>query len=390
MRLLALTVLILQAFSAQAEAFDLKTDLSELRRVCQAETAVVSVGPLRDPLFAEELFAFAVQIPGQGLLDCAYFGLEPQARDARALGKLDAQAAAKGVAVAEEAIRELRATSVEFSAHFHATAQDLQTAQLRSLGGDEKSLRKIRELWQGGKQQEAIWLAGDQAAYTLAGRMQRKLIQTLETDQIVEQKPFNAQNARATKALIQLKQGITILFKPVVNLGDSLGGVLNEVAVSRIDRQLGFFLVAASVRRNDSKGQDGSFQYFVKDATTAEKLGVKSSTEDMDFLDRLIGNSDRHLGNLMRLNDTGRWFAIDHNRSIDVGEGYVNRYNQQPRIPSRRVLERLRAFTEPEMTKALGDVISANAIRILTARREALLRYSDALIKSRGDEAFLR
>lgn len=381
---------------------------SELKRACQSHVPLVSVGPMRDSLFEQDLFAFGVVVRGLGVFDCAFFGVDPEPRDdSPVLAKIDAAQARLGVSIAAPLVAHWRANSPAFKQNFYPTQPAFAAAKLKELRDEEgpsgpaagggkplgqSAFKLVRQLWKSKRPQEAIWVAGDQQAHSIADRLQARLLKILETDAIEEQAPFNASGGIATKYLLKLKEGITILFKPVANAGDSAGGILNEVAASRLDRALGLYLVATSIKRADRTGAPGSFQYFVKGAKTGYELGVRTAPEDMIYLDNLLGNTDRHANNFMKLTDLDRWFAIDHNRTFGAyGTGWVPRNGERlGRIPSRRVLERLRALTPEAIQKLLGDILSPATLGLVTTFRQNLLQYSDDLVSRAGERAFIR
>lgn len=141
--------------------------------------------------------------------------------------------------------------------------------------------------------------------------------------------------------------------------------------------------------RKHNGRQVGSLQYFVPGSKTARDLGFPLPP-DIAFLDSLIVNFDR-MGwggaNFMKVVDLDRPFAVDHNRSL-----LPDKLDDAPfaRLPNRRVLDRLRAFTPKAMREALEDILKDKQLGLLVRRRDAILRQVDQLIaEHREGDAFI-
>jgi hypothetical protein len=165
-----------------------------------------------------------------------------------------------------------------------------------------------------------------------------------------------------------------------------------NIAVYRIDRLLGLHLVPVSVQRTWN-GRRGAFTWWVDDVMMDEggRLAKNLSAPDarcwseqmrlLRLLDQLIDNSDRNLGNLLITTNWRAW-AIDHTRAF--------RYAQTPRNPERltgidrTVFDRLQALDFPTLKRAVDGHISDADIRLLLARRDAIVAH----FKGLGEAAF--
>lgn len=250
---------------------------------------------------------------------------------------------------------------------------------------------QAQELWDQGRRQEAVWLAADRGDLALAEKLQAQLFKLLETDAITSTEQFSSSLGPgiARKAILTLASGIRVLFKPdSQGTADTLGITQSEVAVSRIDRALGLFLVPTTATREDH-GARGSAQYLVPFAKNARDDRF-ALPEAIQFLDSLIVNTDRngwYGANYMRISDLQRPFAVDHNRSLLPA---IQTPTQEfARFPNRRVLQKLREFDEARMKAALGDILNIQQLSMLAQRRQSLLSAADGYLSLKKDESAL-
>jgi hypothetical protein len=99
------------------------------------------------------------------------------------------------------------------------------------------------------------------------------------------------------------------------------------------------------------------------------------------FFDNLIGNEDRHTGNVLVTRDL-RGILIDHSRTFRAGPAFVQAIpfsakNVAPedlmrRLP-RALVDRASALTEEELRGAVGDLLTEAEIKAVLARRKLLL-----------------
>lgn len=156
-----------------------------------------------------------------------------------------------------------------------------------------------------------------------------------------------------------------------------------NIAAYRIDRLLGLNLVPVSVERR-YQAIPGAFTWWVDDVLMdeEERYTRKVSAPDGDcwnaqmrlvrVFDALIDNTDRNLGNLL-ITKTWQVWAIDHTRAFRPSK--TLRKPQNLTHIDRALLERLKALDAASLEGAARGYISANDIRTLLARRDAIVAH---------------
>lgn len=169
--------------------------------------------------------------------------------------------------------------------------------------------------------------------------------------------------------------------------GDQPEFYRREAAASIVNDELGFDLCPKTVVRDGPDGP-GSMQEFAvgaKDFATAYKDGFSGrDLVDLNVYDAVIGNIDRHLGNVM-IRD-GRLVAIDNGTSfVDTSKLMPERQALLPSLGTRTMpgvlRERLRAFSarRREISARLSGTLNPGQI-------EAMFSRCDALVNSPPDK----
>ncbi len=158
-----------------------------------------------------------------------------------------------------------------------------------------------------------------------------------------------------------------------------------NVAAYRLDRMIGMNMVPVSVARRNGI-EPAAFTWWIDDVMMeeGERLKKKMSAPDAEawnqqmqlirLFDQLIANTDRNLGNLLITKDWRAW-PIDHTRAF--------RLNRTPRSLAnitrcdRQVLEKLRRLDREALKESLSDVLTADEIGAVLARRDAIVAYLD-------------
>ncbi|MCZ6634231.1 MAG: hypothetical protein O7G87_12565 [bacterium] len=175
-----------------------------------------------------------------------------------------------------------------------------------------------------------------------------------------------------------------------VAASDPEGPVEREVAVYRLDRLLGFGMTPMTLMRTlrlpDGRTVKGSLNYFVVGAKTADALGLKTvdQPDGLIFLDAVIGNSDRHVGNWMIDGDTGDVIAIDHNRTFyhELGWTWWKRVQTVGDPSSIRVIyHRLKTLPETAFKEALDGWIDPAQYQAFWNARKVMISYLDGRIE---------
>jgi len=129
---------------------------------------------------------------------------------------------------------------------------------------------------------------------------------------------------------ITFKDGSAVIFKCDIRhywMAENPDTAIREAIAYQIDKVVGLGLVPKTMVIDDTIGNvryDGSVQQWIKDAKDGYQIDKFTDEERKDFerlkiFDFIIGNSDRHLGNVLFTND-GRMHAIDHNASLIISK----------------------------------------------------------------------
>jgi hypothetical protein len=106
----------------------------------------------------------------------------------------------------------------------------------------------------------------------------------------------------------------------------------------------------------------------------------------MRVFDELIQNRDRNAGNLLWTSDWKMWM-IDHTRAFRLGKDLLK--PQQLERVERSLFEKIRELTASELTAAMEAILTAEEIKALLTRRDAIVTLFDARIAQRGEGVVL-
>jgi len=194
--------------------------------------------------------------------------------------------------------------------------------------------------------------------------------------------------------------------------GSPLGIVdswLYEIAAYDLDKLLGLGMVPPTVMKR-FRGMAGSCQLWIEDSALLKKRlqeGLSSKVLDkpqwlrqayiQQLFDNLIGNEDRHQGNLLITPDE-RSFLIDHSRTFRTTKEFKEVLPfSEAKFPGtavmrelpRALVEKVRALDERSIREAVGKTLSGKEIGAVLARRELVLKEIDRLIAEHGESAVL-
>jgi hypothetical protein len=192
---------------------------------------------------------------------------------------------------------------------------------------------------------------------------------------------------------------------PSGRMGGFIEGWRYECAAYLLDKHLGLDMIPPTAER-EFKGNDGSVQLWVDFWITGrqkqeDKIKVPGANlvhwNRMTYLqrafDNLIGNEDRHLGNIL-ITEDWRVILIDHSRSFRTTKAFTKKLTYDPekkpmkQLP-REFMERLRALDAATIKEVVGDFLNDKEIEAVMARRALMLAVIDADIQNRGESAVL-
>lgn len=157
---------------------------------------------------------------------------------------------------------------------------------------------------------------------------------------------------------ITFKDGSAVIFKCDIRhywMADNPDTAIREAIVYQIDKVVGLGLVPKTMVIDDAIGNvryDGSVQVWIENAKDGYQIEKFTDKERKDFerlkvFDFVIGNSDRHLGNVLFTGDD-KLHAIDNNACliIDKNEDILSFADSIIYFFSRNVIHDMRHIVE--------------------------------------------
>ena len=224
---------------------------------------------------------------------------------------------------------------------------------------------------------------------------------------------------------LRFEQGVTEPWKLTLRQGDVLASALwknpsgerggfwegwkYEIAAYRLDKLLGLDMVPPTVEREFS-GQAGSCQLWIEGTSLYRELAA--AREDLgpfrsegwlragyvaQFFDNLIGNEDRHMGNVLVTADF-RAILIDHSRTFRTTDRFVKAipFSEKSVAPDklmrrlpRALVQRTFALTERGLREAVGDLLTDAEIKAVLARLRLLNLEVRRIIADFGEDDVL-
>jgi hypothetical protein len=235
----------------------------------------------------------------------------------------------------------------------------------------------------------------------------------LREAEVVEQDQLSRELGVTKPWKLTLRQGDVVrraLWKnPSGIKGGFLEGWKYEIAAYRMDKLLGIDMVPPTVER-EFVGSPGSGQLWIDDTSLyRDMLAVGKSREPFrteawkkagyisQLFDNLIGNEDRHLGNVLVTGDF-RALLIDHSRTFRTMKSFVEGLpfsdknippvNLMRKLP-RSLVDRVSALSESEVREAVGELLSDEEIRAVMARKKLLVAEIQKIIVQFGADDVL-
>ena len=184
---------------------------------------------------------------------------------------------------------------------------------------------------------------------------------------------------------------------------------LYEIAAYNLDKLLGLDMVPPTVQKR-FRGMLGSCQLWIEEGAVLKKRlqeGLSSKIMEtskwlrqayiQQLFDNLIGNEDRHQGNVLITPDE-RSFLIDHSRTFRTTKTFMEMLPfSEEKFPGmgvmrelpRALVEKVKALDEKTIREAVGKTLNGKEIRAVLARRELILKEVDRLIAEHGEAAVL-
>jgi hypothetical protein len=226
-----------------------------------------------------------------------------------------------------------------------------------------------------------------------------------------EQMPFEQGVTEPWKLTLRLDKAVRkAIWKDAVGVrGGYLEGWRYEIAAYLMDKLLGVGMVPPTVIRS-RQGRPGSCQLWIDGTSLLRDLAKRASAGDAlasdvfknagyvaQFFDNLIGNEDRHMGNVLVTRDF-RTILIDHSRTFRIGESFVKSIPFSAKnVPSedlmrrlpRALVDRASSLDEPAVRQTVGELLSETEIQAVLARRRILLEEVRRIIEKYGERDVL-
>jgi hypothetical protein len=191
---------------------------------------------------------------------------------------------------------------------------------------------------------------------------------------------------------------------PSGRMGGFVEGWKYEIAAYNIDKHLGLNMVLPTADRR-FHGNLGSINLWVDvwidgRKKTEEKIAVPGpklvNWNRMTYMqrafDNLIGNEDRHLGNIL-ITEDWRMVLIDHSRSFRTTKKYTKKLQYDSKKPMKRLprafVEKIKALDEATLRGVIGDTLNDKEIEAVMARQQLMVAEFDRLLSEEGEDAFL-
>ncbi|MGB5813589.1 MAG: hypothetical protein WBH75_01905 [Thermoanaerobaculia bacterium] len=247
------------------------------------------------------------------------------------------------------------------------------------------------------------------AQFTEEELAQRPTIETfLVNAEIVDSKQLGQAEGVTRPYKLTLREGSIqhdALWKnPSGRMGGFIEGWKYEIAAYNLDKFLGLNMVPPTAERR-FHGNLGSINFWVDvwidgRKKQEEKIAVPGpklvNWNRMTYLqrafDNLIGNEDRHLGNVL-ITEDWRMYLIDHSRSFRTTKAYTNKLQFDKKKPMKRLprafVEKIKGLDEATLRSVVGDTLTDKEIEAVMARQQLMLAEFDRLLSEEGEDAFL-
>jgi hypothetical protein len=235
----------------------------------------------------------------------------------------------------------------------------------------------------------------------------------LRDAEVVKQEQLSFEQGVTEPWKLTLRQGDVVrkaLWKdPTGVRGGYLEGWRYEIAAYVVDKLLDLGMVPPTVKRV-REGRPGSCQLWIENTALYRDLAKRDGNREAfttdewknvgyiaQFFDNLIGNEDRHSGNVLVTRDF-RGILIDHSRTFRVGKSFVeaipfSEKNVPPedlmrRLP-RALVEKASALSEKTVRDALAHLLTEAEIQAVLARQKILLLEVRKIIDRFGESDVL-
>ena len=170
----------------------------------------------------------------------------------------------------------------------------------------------------------------------------------------------------------------------------------SEIAAYKIDRVLELDMVPPTVERT-YKGETGSLQLWVENVRTLKQIQAaklhapdtakwNAQVNRQKAFDDLIANIDPNQGNML-FDPDWNMIKVDHSRAFTNTSSQPFEVGKALNPIDRPFFDRLKALDRTVVDRELGDLLENGAVGAILARRDAMVKGFDKLIRSKGEAA---
>ena len=247
------------------------------------------------------------------------------------------------------------------------------------------------------------------AQFTVEELAQRPTLETfLVNAEIVDSEQMGQEEGVTLPYRLTLREGgmehDAVWKNPSGRMGGFVEGWKYEIAAYNLDKHLELNMVPPTAERR-YRNNLGSIQLWIPHWISGrEKQDDKISVPGpklvnwnrMTYLqrafDNLIGNEDRHLGNIL-ITEDWRMLLIDHSRSFRATKKYTKKLQYDSKKPMKRLprafVEKIKNLDEATLRSVVGDTLTDKEIEAVMARQQLMVVEFDRLLKEEGEDAFL-
>lgn len=174
---------------------------------------------------------------------------------------------------------------------------------------------------------------------------------------------------------VEFENGVQGVWKPAV--GKDINGKA-EIAASKVDQYLGTNIVPVTVPKELS-GIEGTVQLRVTDL---KKVEIRDDPDALAYFDYLIGNADRHGGNVL-LNSENKAVAIDHGKTFASKPTVPQIPKLEKEMSSLSSIQKQKKQYEDLLKKKRDQGLSENSNEIVTLKDQIQGEFEKEVMKKK-------
>lgn len=221
--------------------------------------------------------------------------------------------------------------------------------------------------------QTRIWKAREAGRLSEARAVEKAVRDTLENGKMTVLEKTGQGVSRSF--YVEFENGVQGVWKPAV--GKDINGKA-EIAASKVDQYLGTNIVPVTVPKELS-GIEGTVQLRVTDL---KKVEIRDDPDALAYFDYLIGNADRHGGNVL-LNSENKAVAIDHGKTFASKPTVPQIPKLEKEMSSLSSIQKQKKQYEDLLKKKRDQGLSENSNEIVTLKDQIQGEFEKEVMKKK-------